>query len=194
MKRRLSLCIRYWDWCNNNCTFCFEKSKTFNYMFGMPSCEAVDKNNENIRKLVNGSKYDFFTFKILGGELFAIKDEAIMHKIADSVKYFYDVFDNAGLVEHIETHVVPETLVIASNLLYSDRTALHICLDALREKGHNIKATMMVSYDLHGRFNAPGKLEQYYSNYMHIFNDYKDVVRPVVSFIMSKQNMEALVK
>ena len=163
-------------------------------MFGMPSCDAVDINNEQVKNLVDKEKYDFYTFKILGGELFAIKDEKVMQKIADSVEYFYDVFDNSGLVDYITTHTVPETLVIASNLLYTDRTALHMCLDRLRSKGNNIKATMMVSYDLYGRFNSPVKLQQYYDNYMHIFNDYSDVVRPVVSFIMSKQNMEALIK
>ena len=129
-------------------------------MFGMPSCDAVDINNEQVKNLVDKEKYDFYTFKILGGELFAIKDEKVMQKIADSVEYFYDVFDNAGLVDYITSHTVPETLVIASNLLYTDRTALHMCLDRLRSKGKNIKATMMVSYDLYGRFNSLVKLQQ----------------------------------
>lgn len=189
--KRLSLCIRYWRWCNNNCTFCFEKNNSFDDMFFKPSKEALDANNALVDKLINEQKYDFFTFKIMGGELFAYPKIA-MH-LKETIVKFHRYYKEHNLIDFIQNNSnVPETLVVASNLLYQDHSSLDLSLDALMEL-EDIKSTMMVSYDLVGRFANDAALNLYFKNYKHVFEKYGKVIRPVVSFILSKQNMAALV-
>lgn len=187
------MCIRYWDQCNNNCTFCFEKNKSFDGMFSKPSTYAIEKNNECIKSLIDYDKYNYYTFKILGGELFFTTDKVISNALADTIEYFYSVFEQSGMLDKIESgQKIPETLVIASNLLYKDNSTLYQSLDVLKSKTRKTNASMMVSYDLYGRFANEKSVELYYNNYLDIFNKYRDVVRPVVSFIMSKQNINML--
>lgn len=76
VKKRLSLCLRYWSKCNNRCSFCFEDSSSFQKLkaeeFRDPSVRAIRQNNAVAGRLIDDGDYDFFTFKLMGGELFNV--------------------------------------------------------------------------------------------------------------------------
>ena len=194
-KKRLSFNIRYWSKCNNKCTFCFEDSDTYTNIFCNPSVEAIDANNAVVKRMVNESNYDTYAFKLLGGELFYVRNKEIIKRLADTVDWIYDVYDSRGIIPTLDKAkdgFCQETLLIASTLLYKEPDAMNACLDVLASKPCSIHPSMMLSYDLHGRFIRPGMADRYYKNYCDIVNNYPGLIRPVVSFLFSRQNMEIL--
>jgi len=51
----------------------------------------------------------------------------------------------------------------------------------------------MSSYDLYGRFSNEDAIMKFFNNYTTVSARYKDIITPVASFILSKQNMQAIV-
>lgn len=193
MKKRLSLCIRFWGFCNNSCDFCFEQKESFkklNTDYWSPSIAALDENMSVVNKLVNQDNYEYWTFKLMGGELFATNDIDIQRKLAEVIKTLRSQYN------HIEKQILddpcsPETIVLASNLLNPNANGLKMALDELKAKSP-IKSTVMASYDLNGRFHNDYSLETYMKNIQMIRHEYGSHVTPVVSMTMTKQNINEL--
>lgn len=197
-KKRLSLCIRYWAYCNNKCDFCFEHSTSFNQLrssYNRPSVQAIESNNLIARHEIVSGNYDFYTFKLMGGELFCVKEPQIVDSLVKTFEWIYSIYENSGLLDEIYQNrdVSTETLVIASNLMYDDRIALKSCLDVLKGR-KSIAASTMLSYDLVGRFKTESSLKQYFKNVCWLCENYHDVVKIIPSFVLSRQNMEALIE
>lgn len=196
MKRRLSLCLRYWSYCNNRCSFCFEDTNAFDELkskFHDPSVFAIDENNARAAELISASEYDFYTFKLMGGELFCFNRPEITKKLVETVEWIYSVYETHNLLNEISENKkdIPETLVIASNLMFSDREPLSRCLDVLKGK-QNINASTMLSFDLAGRFMSSKTLTEYYDNILYLVENYSDTVKLIPSLVLSRQNMDIL--
>ena len=194
--KRLSVCLRYWRYCNNNCSFCFERSEQFkDIMDEMPSVDAILKNDAVAKSLMAKDKYQRYTFKILGGELFAITDKSIITALADSVQFYCNAIADA-IEQYPDDANIQEPFVFASNMLYDDPTAMYTCFDRIAENSQRyskMKISMMSSYDLYGRFSNEDAIMKFFNNYTTVSARYKDIISPVASFILSKQNMQAIV-
>lgn len=82
--------------------------------------------------MVNESNYDTYAFKLLGGELFYVRNKEIIKRLADTVDWIYDVYDSRGIIPTLDKAkdgFCQETLLIASNLLYKEPDAMNACLD-----------------------------------------------------------------
>lgn len=194
--KRLSICLRYWRYCNNNCSFCFERSEQFKgIMDEIPSVDAILKNDAIAKSLMAKDEYQRYTFKMLGGELFAITDKTIINALADSIQFYCDTIVDA--IEKYPNDISDQDpIVVASNMLYDDPIAMHTCFDRIAENGQRykkIRISMMSSYDFYGRFKNASDIMKFYENYIAISNRYKNIVTPVASFILSRQNMQAIV-
>ena len=191
VKKRLSLCLRYWSKCNNRCSFCFEDSSTFsrlrNGKFRNPSVWAIRQNNEVAQSLVDGGKYDFFTFKLMGGELFNVVDTDIISELVRTVKWICGVYKQHRLVDEISENrkKITETLIIASNLMYDDTRSIESCLSELCENDY-IAASTMFSFDLDGRFNSETSLNQYMRNIKLMRQRYGRYVKIIPSMVLTR--------
>ena len=194
---RLSSCIRYFNQCGNSCDFCFQKYPTFLKKFNLfqkHSLEAIRENNKALVDYIyNVQKpFDTYTFKLMGGQLFQFTQREMFIGMAQTIQMIYKVLDDFDVYRSLDqlgytSHVI----LLSSNLLFEDQSLLYYTLDMIRER-KKINARMMFSFDCYGRFKTRDDLCLFRKNLLQFDQRYHDVALPIVSFVLTKQNMQAM--
>ena len=156
--------------CNLSCVFCPQNHED---ILGASEKEILAKAPIIANYINNNTRSKYFSIHIMGGELFQDK------WIDDGFLEIYEKF-----IEEIRRIVTDDKVVVynfVSNLLFTRTTEVIYFLAK-----HDLKFS--ISYDPHGRFNKE-QLELFKKN-VDIF---RDRIR-MVSCVMTKQNMNAIVK